>query len=131
MSGRKVLHTEPAEGTAYAVLRKLALEVYGNRCEWCGEEEGLQFDHVYGDGLRDRQKNRPNAMIRKIAVAGQRQASPALQLLCTNCHRSKGALENTLRAMRSRGLYAEMPTRPVSVKTIQTDATAILARLGI
>lgn len=128
MGGRKVLFVEPKEGTAYATLRKMALAVYGDACEWCGESESpLQFDHKYGDGGLDRQRNRPNTMIRNIAIAGKRLPSPALQLLCGPCHRSKGTIEAAHRAMRSRGIEVETPSRAVSARAVRADAKAIIA----
>ena len=128
MGGRKILHQEPVEGSTYAIIRKLALAVYGGKCEWCGDAETpLQFDHVRGDGDRDRMKNRPNGMIRRIANDGVRLKDPLLQLLCAPCHRSKSSLETTLRAMKSRGVFAQLPTQPIGLRVIRSDAAAIVS----
>jgi 5-methylcytosine-specific restriction endonuclease McrA len=86
----------------------------------------LQFDHVHGNGELDRQKNRPNVMIRKIANTGQRLASPEIQLLCAPCHRSKSALETVYRAMRGRGIEVETPTRACSALLLRLDAQAFM-----
>ena len=68
-------------------VRKEAVEVYGGKCECCGENEYLflQLDHIGGGGLAHRRKINRNG-------AGywrwwRKQGwPPGLRVLCANCH---------------------------------------------
>jgi len=78
--------------------RVAAVAVYGGQCAACGRGEGLQFDHVHGDGEAHRRVETQVAMLRRISRTGRRLPDWQLQLLCRPCHKVKSAAEATARS---------------------------------
>jgi hypothetical protein len=70
-------------------LRKAAERVYGGECAVCGTSEGLEFDHVNGDGREHRLSEDHNTMVRRIASLGEKLPDVELQLLCFDHHHEK------------------------------------------
>jgi hypothetical protein len=71
--------------------RASAIEVYGGRCERCGDTELLQFDHVDNNGGEHGKVESHQAMVRRIAESGRRLDDWRLQLLCRWHHRRRTA----------------------------------------
>lgn len=80
-----------ADQSSYHANRSAAIEVYGGKCEQCGSIDGLQFDHLYGDGQAHRAVESHYRMHLRIARTGERLPYVTLQLLCKPCHDKKSA----------------------------------------
>jgi hypothetical protein len=83
-----------------AERRAAAIRIYGGRCVRCGATDGLEFDHVNGDGRAHRQREGNNAMYRRIARTDAPLADVELQLLCRTHHYEKTGAERRARAGR-------------------------------
>lgn len=71
-------------------IRATAARIYGGVCEWCSAAEDLEFDHVDDDGSEHRAEEDLRAMLRRIALTGERLPDRRLRLLCRPCHRGPG-----------------------------------------
>jgi hypothetical protein len=69
--------------------RKKSFEIYGSVCRCCGmaDKNKLEFDHVNGDGTRDRELYGPARVQKKIANG--EYPLKDIQPLCGSCHNSK------------------------------------------
>lgn len=69
------------------VVRAAAIAALGGRCAECGTAEGLEVDHVNGDGKAHRKSASIAVYTRQIADGSY--DGPPLQLLCSKHHRAK------------------------------------------
>jgi len=83
-------------------VKARAVEIYGGRCAVCGASDGLQFDHVSGDGRLHRARESSPVMLGRIAKTGAPLTDVHLQLLCVPCHKDKTRRELRERAQEVR-----------------------------
>jgi 5-methylcytosine-specific restriction endonuclease McrA len=71
------------------LMRIKALDIVGNQCRGCGEQDRtvLTIDHIEG---RDDGDNRSGTALRRAIVRGDVNLS-SVQTLCANCHHRKSA----------------------------------------
>lgn len=67
-------------------IRAAAIVIYGGRCELCGAQEWLEFDHPDGDGAEHREVEPWLDMLRRIVREGAPLTDVRLRLLCYPCH---------------------------------------------
>lgn len=69
----------------YHTLRKKVIELYGNKCNCCGEDEYsfLALDHIQGDGGKHRAE-RSNYGV--LVDAYETHDTERFQILCHNCN---------------------------------------------
>jgi 5-methylcytosine-specific restriction endonuclease McrA len=90
-----------------AAKRAAAIAIYGGRCTKCGMADGLEFDHVNGDGAGHRKDEPVQKLHRRIVAAGKPISDHELQLLCADCHRAKTIPELRIAgALGGRGRHA-------------------------
>lgn len=70
--------------------RQRLIEIYGGRCECCGEGrwEFLAVDHINGGGTKERREMGTTAYYKMLSEAGARM--PGYRLLCSNCNSALG-----------------------------------------
>ena len=78
-----------------ARVRLAALAALGGKCVQCGATEGLDIDHIHGDGFEHRRYEHAVTYIGRMARTGQ--PDPRLQLLCEPCHVTKTTAEARMR----------------------------------
>lgn len=92
---KRYSQTERAKERRRIVRRNLRLEfiqVYGGKCECCGETttEFLTIEHVNGGGRQQRKTMNTERLLRKLKKDGWGK-KPEYALLCFNCNQAKGA----------------------------------------
>lgn len=70
--------------TAYQLKRNELIVQLGARCEICGTEEDLQFDHPYGRDWVARKQNQ----LHRLRLYARDYAKGNLRLLCGPCNRT-------------------------------------------
>lgn len=78
--------------TKRKLLKLQIFEVYGNKCNCCGEStfEFLQIDHVFGGGTKHRKELGGSGGLNLYKWIVNSGFPPDFQLLCSNCNWSKG-----------------------------------------
>lgn len=73
-------------------LRREFIEVYGGKCQCCGETtlEFLTIEHLQGGGRQERKTMSTEHLLRKLKRAGW-EKDKRYGLLCFNCNQAKGA----------------------------------------
>ena len=61
-----------------------AIDIYGERCQMCGNDNPVLFQFHHINGKRVPRKDRQNMAVRAIITAGEQL--PDIQMLCSNCH---------------------------------------------
>jgi len=70
--------------TAYKMRRNELILQLGARCEICGSEENLEFDHPYGRDWVARKQNR----LHRLRLYARDYAAGNLRLLCGPCNKT-------------------------------------------
>jgi len=71
-------------------IHQIALDVvYGSvypRCVLCGSSDGLEIDHINGDGVEERIRDGSIELFYRAIITGKRKLDD-LRVLCSSCNR--------------------------------------------
>ena len=90
----------------YYKRRQKLIDILGDRCEWCGTSDNLQFDHVDPDLKEFDISENLTASNGRV-----RRELAKCQLLCRDCHMEKTRCEQLEIGFRHATMYAWMKRR--------------------